>query len=118
MAFKDHACVTVECDGGCEGGGYDEAPYHFDGRDAAMQWCRANDWVITDSQHLCRECALKADCAATDHQWDEQWFDHEYRGVTWRTQSCDHCGEQGYDPPHEQVYVQLTAADIVEQAAS
>lgn len=117
MVFKPHVCITVECDGGCRGGGYEEeGPYHFADRDAAIAWCRTNDWVITDAQQLCPDCARKADCQATGHQWDDHWLDHEHRGVTWRTRLCDHCCVDDYDPPQEQVWVQLSAADIVQTA--
>lgn len=115
MAIESHACITITCDGGCENGGYEEAPYHFDSRDAAVDWCRANDWVITDTRQLCPDCSRKADCTATGHQWSGDWLDHERAGVRWSTRCCEHCYADDWNPPREQVWVQLKAADIIGQ---
>jgi hypothetical protein len=98
MTVNSHACVTIECDGGCTDKGWDEGALHFASEQEALEYVLGEDergWTRRpDGRLLCRSCSEDADCEALGHQWSK-WRDHHRDdAIQWRC--CEHC-RGGFD---------------------
>ncbi len=116
MGFAEQTCVTIKCDGNCQHEGWSEdGPYHFDSREDAERYLRERcRWLIVGDRALCENCAARAECEATSHQYDDDWSPREIKGVRWRQRDCQRCDEVDYDPPYEQLKVLSDAARVID----
>jgi hypothetical protein len=100
MAFVEHQCVSLTCDG-CDDP-WDEEDVgtpHFASREEAVTFAAGRDWVIVGDSMRCRDCARKADCAATGHQYHD-WQEVAQAGmIPYRRRWCEHCNGTDFDPP-------------------
>lgn len=115
MSFAEETCITVRCDGNCQHDGWSESgPVHFDSRDNATQWLQRHGWLIVGDRMLCENCASRAECETTGHQYPDNWLTFNRRGVQWRERYCDHCTTTDYDPPYEQLRALSDAAQVLD----
>ena len=114
LVIRTTTCYTLTCDRGCEYGGWgDDGPFHFDTEAAAVDYAKKCGFVIVGDLMLCEDCAAKADCAATGHQWGNWWEPRQMEGVTYRTRYCEHCDASDHDPPWRELVTLVDAARIV-----
>jgi hypothetical protein len=112
MTIARHSCVTAVCDS-C-GDGWEDGPWHFGSAAEALNYLRRGEWLVTDGLLLCPDCALRADCEATGHQYSE-WRPAVMEGVPFQERSCGHCCRAEYDPPFAQLSNLLHVARTVNQ---
>jgi hypothetical protein len=101
MALKYQTCVIPTCDT-CGGGWGDEGDWHFDSVNEALAQLPKLEWLVNGEQLMCPDCALKADCAVTCHQYGP-WEEFN----TFRRRRCEHCDDVEFDPPYEQLAIDV-----------
>jgi hypothetical protein len=107
--IRVHSCVSALCDD-C-GDGWDEGPWHFETLDELNKTLKDYGWVVSE-RVLCSDCARKADCATTGHQWDD-WHPRTHDGVTYLYRDCEHCMRPETDPPFPELSALMHAARTV-----
>jgi hypothetical protein len=104
-------CFTLTCDDGCEYPWGDDGPWHLTSPENAIEAARIQGWLIVGDLTVCPDCAARRECAATGHQYPENWTPMFSSGVSWRYRSCGHCDNTVHDPPWDELVVLMDAAE-------